>query len=886
MSGEGNESKTFNYNISGGHGGTGGTGHGNGGTGGSGGTGEGPTVIFDHSTNKMYADEVSPVPFLKSFLNNNSVHLGQGLEEVLCKWLEFPPDTKDRQYELQSLHHETTGGWLLHDPRFVRWKDMPGSLWIKGSSGTGKSVLSSTVIEEIVRTCPNRSAAAYFYFDFRNERQRMDIMLRSIVWQLSGQSPLPYSSLCRLYRTLGNGTIQPQHRHVQQVLENLLTELERTYIIIDGLDECRKTDWKHLNKFIHRLCLPAQNTLHLLFTSQPLGEFQAAFKDVTFIGLGSGFSNDDIRSFVDSEVPRVITWAIGDNHVKDVTEQIMQKSDGMFRMAKCLLAELGGCHWRQNWEDTLKVLPADLCEIYSRFITQAKHSIPVSFMQAIFRWLVFSAREVTPDELADAIAFSLDDPAFDFSDLDRSIYNRDRRPGNSGIFKLLGGLIVIKNEDSATLSITLAHPSVKDYLLSPQFQQQFGATINLMKEVSHEFIAQTCVRYLRIFADANHSMTDDTLPDYPISLYAAKYWFHHLQLCDDRGQKALLPSTMHLLEDGSSQYAAFCQLWGRAASPLCMCSEMGYIEGVRYLLVEHNTSGDLATRYGGTALDIASEKGHLDIGMLLIEHKAAVNWANASIEGVKFLLKCGADVNAIGASLGQFQVSFILNWETDRHNNMPLHDVSAQGRTDVVQLLVESGADVNAISNNDRTALHQASINGHINVVKYLVKRGANINAIDKDRKTALHDASAEGHTDIVKFLVERGAYVNASRRHKTALHLASSNGHIEVVKFLVQRGANVNTPNSNGTALYLASSNGHIEVVKFLVESGATVNAIEADRNTALHAAAAKDHTDIVQFLLEHGANCEAIGKSLYRSQTHLNLYLEHRQQMAESPA
>jgi hypothetical protein len=80
MSGEGNESNTFNYNISGvygavlrsqnhdilspgGHGGTGGTGHGNGGTGGSGGTGEGPTVIFDHSTNKMYVSEVSSVPF-------------------------------------------------------------------------------------------------------------------------------------------------------------------------------------------------------------------------------------------------------------------------------------------------------------------------------------------------------------------------------------------------------------------------------------------------------------------------------------------------------------------------------------------------------------------------------------------------------------------------------------------------------------------------------------------------------------------------------------------------------------------------------------------------------------------------------------------------------
>jgi hypothetical protein len=62
----------------GGHGGSGGPAE-QGGTGGSGGKGEGPTVIFDHSTNKKYVGEVSPVPFPKSFLNNSSVHLGQGL---------------------------------------------------------------------------------------------------------------------------------------------------------------------------------------------------------------------------------------------------------------------------------------------------------------------------------------------------------------------------------------------------------------------------------------------------------------------------------------------------------------------------------------------------------------------------------------------------------------------------------------------------------------------------------------------------------------------------------------------------------------------------------------------------------------------------------------
>jgi hypothetical protein len=186
----------------------------------------------------------------------------------------------------------------------------------------------------ITVACPDRSAVAYFYFDFRNERQHMDLMLRSIIWQLSERSPSPYSSLHQLYKTLGNGTIQPQHVHLQEVLENLLSELDQTYIIIDGLDECNKTDWKALVQFIHSLH-PTKNDLHLLFTSQPLEEFKNTFKDVIFIELGSAVSIDDIRSFVGSNVPGIGNWASDNSYAKDVTEQIVQKSNGMLVLSLC-----------------------------------------------------------------------------------------------------------------------------------------------------------------------------------------------------------------------------------------------------------------------------------------------------------------------------------------------------------------------------------------------------------------------------------------------------------------------------------------------------------------------------------------------------------------------
>jgi hypothetical protein len=194
---------------------------------------------------------------------------------------------------------------------------------------------SSTVIKEIVLACPEQSTVAYFFFDFRNDRQCVDIMLRFIIWQLSGRSPLPYSTLEQLYKRLGNGAIQPQYEDLQEVLENLLSEFSQTYIVIDGLDECTQTDRKPLVQFIHSLCHPTKNALHLLFTSQPIEEFKEAFKAVASIELGSAVSNDDISSFIGSEVLQIGNWASDDNCAKNVTEQIVQKSDGMLVLSLC-----------------------------------------------------------------------------------------------------------------------------------------------------------------------------------------------------------------------------------------------------------------------------------------------------------------------------------------------------------------------------------------------------------------------------------------------------------------------------------------------------------------------------------------------------------------------
>jgi len=142
---------------------------------------------------------------------------------------------------------------------------------------------------------------------------------------------------------------------------------------------------------------------------------------------------------------------------------------------------------------------------------------------------------------------------------------------------------------------------------------------------------------------------------------------------------------------------------------------------------------------------------------------------------------------------------------------------------EVVKLLVENGADINAVYNHGNTALHKAAYNNrNLEIVKFLVENGADINRANKYGDTALHIAlyshiaiHNNRNLEIIKFLVENGADINiAGNQGDTALHLAASYRCLEIVKFLVENGADINTANNKGqTALWGANK----EITEFL---------------------------------------------------------------------
>ncbi|KAJ7675935.1 ankyrin repeat-containing domain protein [Mycena polygramma] len=811
-------------------------------------------------------------------------------KKELQEWFQAI-DMREKQCATYALRHNDTGKWVLEGTEFAKWKEEPGCLWIRGNSGTGKSVLSSIAIDHLfdyrpVKVTNSHPATpnfgiAYFYFDFRDEKkQLLENMLRAIIMQLSEQSPTPYSVLDLHFQSCQGG-IFPTHDDLLVMLNTILAEFTGTYIVLDALDEC--DEHNKLVQFLTTLCGWVK-PVHLFVASQPRSVFMEspAFVGASVIVLEPDATHADIMQFVASEL-ELNSKLKHIRKAKDAAPKIVDKSHGMFRMAACLLQELARKRIDTNIDKILAKLPNDLFGIYTRFL-QSIDEDDFVHVATLLRWLAFSAEPVTLRELDEALAIQFPEP-------DRWVFEPENRGRVENVCGLLEGLVAVEDLLSTQYSpeVTLAHSSVADYITSKRFLDEY--THDLREAPSHTFLAQSCVTYL--LHSGTNFLYAYTLRQYPLAPYAAKFWSHHLLRCHDRS--VLRGSIMHLLKSGSQQYAVSNFLYDRyirhnpdwsqfAMPPLHLCSKIGYVEGVRFLCengADVNTvgAGNSALQYavwnghvdvvrfllengaevstvGGEDLQLAAQDGYADIVRLLLEQNAAGEDVGSALQAaareghvstVGVLLDHGADVNGVGEFGSALQCA------------------ASAGHVDVVRILLDRGADMNAVGNSQYSgALQGAAQSGHADVVHILLQKGADVNAKDGRHSTALGAAASHGHLDILRLLLQNGADVNALDRHGTALEAAASSGHLDILRLLLQNGADVNALNGrHGTALKAAASSGHLDILRLLLDHGAEVNLVDLLRNSALQSAARNGHVDLVRVLLKHGAEVNTAGGS-----------------------
>ena len=194
----------------------------------------------------------------------------------------------------------------------------------------------------------------------------------------------------------------------------------------------------------------------------------------------------------------------------------------------------------------------------------------------------------------------------------------------------------------------------------------------------------------------------------------------------------------------------------------------------------------------------------------------------------------------------------------------PLYYASYFGFRQITERLLDMQQDINTEGGYYGMPLQAASSQGWMDMVCLLIECGADINAIPSSNNgdTALHNAVSRQDTRLVELLIIRGSEVDIQNLKGFApLCLAAEIGACEVMSVLLHRGANVEGPvGCHTTPLCLAAKIGACEVMSVLLHRGASVEGLVGCRTTPLHSAAGGGQPSAVTLLLDWGRSSGAL--------------------------
>ncbi|XP_064204441.1 transient receptor potential cation channel, subfamily N, member 1 [Anguilla rostrata] len=382
-------------------------------------------------------------------------------------------------------------------------------------------------------------------------------------------------------------------------------------------------------------------------------------------------------------------------------------------------------------------------------------------------------------------------------------------------------------------------------------------------------------------------------------------------------------------------------------SPLHIAAERGHTSVVEVLTEKFKSNVLARTKDGSTLMHIASQCGHPDTALAFLKRGVPLHMPNKSgavclhaaakrghTAVVKALLLKGAHVDATTKdrrtalhiavqSCKPLVVQTLLGFGAQvqlkggQALETPLHIAARVKEGEkVAEMLLKSGADVNAEQENGETAMHVAARHGSLQMMRALMEDGGDLTCRSKAGENPLHIAVRHCHAhvvqEIISYLANRKCRKEAelcvsqeNQEGETSLHLAaglskegthSEGEDVRIIRMLMEYGADitaatkesgetplhyctrvgntdllqemlstvppgrlqhaVNKHAKNGwSPLLLAAERGHSEVVRILLQNHARVDVFDEHGKAALHLAAENGHEEIADVLLSHKA-------------------------------
>ena len=234
---------------------------------------------------------------------------------------------------------------------------------------------------------------------------------------------------------------------------------------------------------------------------------------------------------------------------------------------------------------------------------------------------------------------------------------------------------------------------------------------------------------------------------------------------------------------------------------------------------------------GFTALHIAAEFGHYNIVKKLVRCQADLDVESCANE-TPLLLASKNNHYQIAAYLARACPEAISNIDDDGLS--PLLIAAKNGHTEVTEVLLANGANVNDTDQAERNMVFLAAMEGNASYLNTILQRAdiaSLINECDQYQNTPLHAAAKNGHKRALLSLIRAGANTSAKNvEEETAFHKAAKFGQNKILEELNSIDSKlINDGDSNkDTALHLAAKGCHYKTVQLLIDLGADVGKID----------------------------------------------------------
>ncbi|KAH7241487.1 hypothetical protein BKA59DRAFT_529143 [Fusarium tricinctum] len=317
----------------------------------------------------------------------------------------------------QVADYQDTCGWLLKNKKVSSWAnsqpDTP-ALWLKGPAGTGKSVLTT----QLVNFMRGTKFVIYHFCTYRYVSSTMyEQVLKSLLLQIIQKDG---DLVAHVYKTCILEKKQPTTASLEQLLQNLLASLssdpnkaEYLWIVIDGLDECDPDKHMRLVRLVNQLTskpvVPGSTVCKVLISSRAPSNALERLKRSQVISLNEEkkLLSEAIRQYVDRRLrlmdKKLRQLDLEHSDMKEIEDVIVIKAEGINIFFS-----------GDEIKHSVKQLPQKLGDFYQRILTQILIQLDARSLdriKCVFGWIAFAKRPLRKLELLSAIALSAGDPS-------------------------------------------------------------------------------------------------------------------------------------------------------------------------------------------------------------------------------------------------------------------------------------------------------------------------------------------------------------------------------------------------------------------------------------------------------------------------------------------